>query len=52
MIWTLGQLLKANLCTLHPIGMRTSVRLEQPEKASHPIFVTDSRMVMLVRLEQ
>jgi hypothetical protein len=28
------------------------VRLEQPEKALHPIFVTDGGTVMLVRLEQ
>ena len=32
--------------------MRTSVRLEQPEKALSPICVTDGGIEMLVRLEQ
>ena len=32
--------------------MEMLVRLEQPEKAPHPIFVTDCGIVMLVRLEQ
>ena len=52
MIWTLGQPSKASSSTLHPLGMRTSVRLEQAEKAFHPISVTDGGMEMLVRLEQ
>ena len=57
MIRTLGQFLKAHSSTLHPFGMRTSVRLEQPEKAPPKIpppfiSVTVGGMEMLVRLEQ
>ena len=52
MILALGQSQKADLSTLHPLGMRTSVRLEQPSKALYSISVTDGGMEMLVRLEQ
>lgn len=52
MIWTLGHLKKASLCTLHPLGMRTSVRLEQPAKARILISITESGMEMFVRQEQ
>ena len=52
MISTLGELLKANTCTQHHIGMRTSVRLEQSEKVPPPISFTDEGIEMLVRLEQ
>ena len=52
-----GGILEGSSCTLHPFGMRTSVRLEQPEKVPPkkilpPISVTDGGMEMLVRLEQ
>ena len=47
----MGESSKADSCTLHPLGMRTSERLLQPEKAQFPISVTDGGMVMLVRLE-
>ena len=52
MIWVLEKSSKANLCTSHPFGIRTSVSLEQPEKASSPIFVTEGGRVIVVRLEQ
>ena len=51
MIRTLGQSRKADLCTLHSSGIRTSVRLKQRENVLHPTFFNDGGIVILVRFE-
>lgn len=51
MVCVLEKSPKANLCTSHPLGIRTSVSMEQPEKARCLIFNTDSGILMFLRFE-
>ena len=51
MILVLEKSSKANLCTSHPLGILTSVSLEQPEKARFLIFKIDSGILMFLRFE-